>query len=458
MSSTAATPGTVTGAFDKTALDRLLRGREEPSWLVDRRRSAFERFETTPMPTLRDEEWRRTDIRALRLDQFAPPAPHEPSEAAREALEPAYRGLDALYGTGIAQVDGVPSKAPDPAKLGGAVFVDLASAVKEHGELLRDLLMTGAYQPGADAFAALHAAFWTGGVLLYVPKGVKVETPLFHLIGLSAEGNTDLNHSIVVLEEGAEATLVQETASGDRGRAPGLHVGGVELILRKGSRLRFVTIQNWDDATWHFSRERAVVGEDAVLQWTVGGLGSRLAKVNQEVALVGRGARAQVNGVIFTSGRQNLTYLTRQDHIAPNTTSDLLYKSGLKGKSRMVWRGMIKVEPDAQQTDAYQKNDNLVLDPEARADSIPGLEIEANEVRCTHGATAGPVDPEMVFYARSRGVDAETATRLIVEGFFADVYDRISVEPVRDTLALAVAQKLENGRAPALAPAEAGGI
>jgi Fe-S cluster assembly protein SufD len=194
------------------------------------------------------------------------------------------------------------------------------------------------------------------------------------------------------------------------------------------------------------------------LQWTVGGLGSRLAKVNQEVALIGQGARAQVNGVLFPTGRQNLTYITRQDHIAPHTTSDLLYKGALKDKSRMVWRGMIKVETDAQHTDAYQKNDNLVLDSDARADSIPGLEIEANEVRCTHGATAGPVDPEMIFYSRSRGIDEASATRLIVEGFFANVYDRISVEPVRDTLALAVAQKLEKGSAPALASAEAAGL
>ncbi|QDV37842.1 FeS cluster assembly protein SufB [Tautonia plasticadhaerens] len=446
------------GGFTDETFAAFLKGRDEPSWLADRRRSAFGRFKATPLPTLRDEEWRRTDLRALKLDQFAPPAPAEPSEAARAALEPAYRGLDSLYGTGIALVDGHAARSPDPSKLGGAVFVDLASAVQEHGELLKDLLMTEAFRDDADAFAALHAACWTGGALLYVPKGVKVETPLFHLVGLSAEGGADLSHTLVVLEEGAEATLVQETIGLDRGKAPGLHVGGVELILRRGSRLRFVNIQNWDTSTWHLSRERAVVGPDAALQWTVGGLGSRLAKVNQEVALVGRGARAQVNGVMFPTGRQNLTYITRQDHVAPNTTSDLLYKGGLKDRSRLVWRGMIKVEPDAQHTDAYQKNDNLVLDADARADSIPGLEIEANEVRCTHGATAGPVDPEMVFYARSRGVDEATATRLIVEGFFANVYDRISVEPVREALALAVAQKLELGSAPTLASAEAAGV
>ena len=159
-----------------------------------------------------------------------------------------------------------------------------------------------------------------------------------------------------------------------------------------------MNIQNWDSTTWHFSRERALVGRDASLQWTVGGLGSRLAKVNQEVALTGQGAEAQVNGVMFTTGRQHLAYFTRQDHMAPHTTSDLLYKGGLKDRSRIVWKGMIRVEKDAQRTDAYQKNDNLVLSDSARADSIPGLEIEANDVRCTHGATAGRVDEEMIFY------------------------------------------------------------
>jgi Fe-S cluster assembly protein SufD len=324
----------------------------------------------------------------------------------------------------------------------GVVFSSLAQAVKDHPALLERFLMTEAVDPSTDVFSALHGAFWTGGVVLYVPQGVKVDVPLFHLAGLSAAGDVELNHTLVVLEEGAEATLVQETAGRGRGDRAALHVGAVELILGRAARLRFVNIQNWDTGTWHFSRERAVIGPDAALQWTVGGLGSRLSKVNQEVALAGQGARAQVNGVMFTTGRQHLAYFTRQDHMAPHTTSDLLYKGGLKDSSRIVWKGMIRVEKDAQRTDAYQKNDNLVLAGTARADSIPGLEIEANDVRCTHGATAGRVDDDMIFYLRSRGISREAAIRLIVEGFFANVYDRITLEPVQETLRLAVADKL----------------
>ncbi len=437
-----ATPS-LSGGFTETSFEAFLRGRDEPQWLRDRRREAFATFQRTPWPTSRDEEWRRTDIRGLKLDAFAPQGRSEPSAEAYEAFEPLLKAHQSLYGTGIAQLNAEVVRAAETAHLGGAVFLDLGRAVKEHPELLERYLLTDAVRPEADALSALHAAFWTGGTLLYVPEGVKVEAPLFSLIGLARGGRLDMEHTLVVLEEGAEATLVRETSGLDRGVEPALHVGAVELFVGRGAKLRFVNIQNWDASTWHFSRERALVGPDAALQWTVGGLGSRLAKVNQEVALTGEGAHAQVNGVMFTTARQHLAYFTRQDHQAPHTRSDLLYKGGLRDHSRIVWKGMIRVEKDAQKTDAYQKDDNLILSDHARADSIPGLEIEANDVRCTHGATAGRVDDDMIFYAQSRGVARATAIRLIVEGFFANVYDRITLEPVREALRQAVADKME---------------
>jgi Fe-S cluster assembly protein SufD len=439
-SGTLVTPSS--SGFTEETFQAFLRERDEPAWLLDRRREGFARFQAFAWPSARDEEWRRTDIRALRLDAFKPPAVGEPSAAARAALHPAWEASSAHYPTGIEHINGALASAPDPARCSGAVFADLDRAVNDHPELVRRYLLTEAVTPSADIFTALHAAFWTSGTLLYVPKGVKIEAPLFSLIGLAGEGRVDLSHTLVVLEEGAEATLVRESAGRGETTSPALHVGAVEVFLAQGARLRLVNIQDWDHATWHFSRERALVGRDAALQWTVGGLGSRLAKVNQEVALAGQGASAQVNGVLFTTGRQHLAYFTRQDHLAPHTTSDLLYKGGLKDKSRIVWKGMIRVEKDAQRTDAYQKNDNLVLSHSARADSIPGLEIEANDVRCTHGATAGSVDDEMIFYALARGIARDTAIRLIVEGFFANVYDRITIDPVRETLRQAVATRL----------------
>jgi Fe-S cluster assembly protein SufD len=429
-----------TGVFGGGGLDAFLAGRDEPGWSADRRRAALARFEAMPWPTLRDEEWRRTDIRALKLSAFTPPGA---GDATLEGPLAALRdGLASRYAAGVVQVDGRTAQRPAPATLpAGVVFTDLASAVRDHRDLVERVLMTRAVIGDEDAFAALHAAFWTGGAFLYVPKGVALEAPLYHLVGLTPAGSVDLGHTLVVLEEGAEATLVQEAASPGR-TTPGLHAGAVELIVGDNAKLRFVNVQDWDAQTWHFSRERALVGRDASLQWTVGGLGSRLAKVNQEVALAAPGASAQVNGVMFTSNRQNLTYITRQDHQAPGTTSDLLYKAVLRDASRVVWKGMIRVEKDAQKTDAYQKNDNLVLSDAARADSIPGLEIEANDVRCTHGATAGPVDEDMVFYLTSRGIPRPTAVRLVVEGFFAGVYDRVTVEPARETLERAVLAKL----------------
>jgi Fe-S cluster assembly protein SufD len=439
---TVTNPILATGGFTEESFKEFLRTRDEPSWLIDRRREAFARFQAFAWPNARDEEWRRTDIRAFHLNSFAPPDGQGPTTATRDLFDPLWKTLSSQYATGIEQIGGGLSRQADPARLGGAVFVDLTRAVKDYPELIERYLLTEAVTPASDIFAALHGAFWTSGALLYVPKGVTVESPLFSLIGLARQGRVDLSHTLVVLEDGAEATLVRESA-GQRGdETPALHVGAVEIFLAQGADLRFVNIQNWDQSTWHFSRERALVGRDAALQWTVGGLGSRLAKVNQEVALTGQGAKAQVNGVMFTTGRQHLAYFTRQDHIAPHTTSDLLYKGGLKDHSRIVWKGMIRVEKEAQRTDAYQKNDSLVLSEFARADSIPGLEIEANDVRCTHGATAGRVDEDMIFYARARAIPREVAIRLIVEGFFANVYDRISVESVRETLRQAVETKL----------------
>ena len=222
----------------------------------------------------------------------------------------------------------------------------------------------------------------------------------------------------------------------------GFHCGGVELIVGNGANLRFVNLQDWGSSVWHFAHQKATVGRDAQLQWTVGALGAKLAKVNQHVALEGRGANCQVNGVMFTEDRQHLAYHTLQHHVAPDCRSDFLYKAALQDQSRTVWRGMIKVDAEAQQTDGYQRNDNLLLSEQARADSIPGLEIEADDVRCTHGSTSGRVDEELIFYARSRGFTRKEAIRIIVSGFFQQVFDRITIESVREALGQSIARRV----------------
>jgi Fe-S cluster assembly protein SufD len=304
--------------------------------------------------------------------------------------------------------------------------------------------MTRAVQPDRDRFAAWHAAFWTGGSVLYVPAGVEISEPLHSLIALSSGGAADFSHTLVVLEDGASATLLEETVSADVD-SPGLHVGAVELLLGKGSRLRYVQLQNWNQKTWHFAHQVGRVASNASLQWTVGGLGAKLAHIHQHVRLDGRGAEAEVNGVTFAVQRQLISYYTQQTHHAPDTRSDLLYKEVLRDKSRVVWRGMIKVDPEAQRIDGFQRSNALLMSPDCRSDAIPGLEIEADDVRCTHAATAGRVDEEELFYCMTRGLSRYEAMHLIVEGFFHEVYNRIPVPAVRETLSEAVERKLGIG-------------
>ena len=276
--------------------------------------------------------------------------------------------------------------------------------------------------------------------MLYVPPGVVLPRPV-HIHSTLSDGGVDLGHTLVILDEGAEATVLGET-SGEAN--PGLHCGGIELLLAPGASLRYVTLQNWGHRVWHFAHQKALLERNSQLQWTIAALGSQLAKVNQHVAMVGPGAHAQVNGVMFTEGRQHLNYHTLQHHMADNCTSDLLYKGALQDHSRLVWRGMIKVDVDAQKTCGYQRNDNLLLSGDARADSIPGLEIEADDVICTHGATTGRVDEEQLFYCQCRGLTRKEAIRIVVTGFFQQVFDRITIESVRDALGEAIGRRVRD--------------
>ena len=389
-------------------------------------------------PAQNAEEWSRTDIRLFRPDRFnwSREVPAAPAEY------PALLDQDVQLGGRAATMDSRPVQNELQAKWQskGVLFGCLEELLNEHPDLIRPHFLTAAFDPAYDRFAALHAAFWSGGQLLYVPRGVVVDEP-FHALSLLSDGGVDLTRTLVVLEEGAEATLLCETASFEA-LAGGLHCGAIELILAPGAHLRCVNLQNWGRGVWHFAHQKALVDRDAALQWTIAAMGSRLAKVNQHVALIGSGANCQVNGVLFTEDKQHLSYHTLQHHEAAKCRSDFLYKAALQDKSRTVWRGMIKVDPDAQQTDGYQRNDNLLLSDRARADSIPGLEIEADDVRCTHGSTSGKVDEELMFYAMCRGFTRKEAVQMIVTGFFQQIFDRITIASVRDALGRAIARRV----------------
>ncbi len=434
MTSTTSVPSS---GFQSDTFEQFLTSRShEPTWLREMRQAAWQEFLQRDLPTRREEEWMRTDIRLFSLDRYRLPSGQPTGAAAPAVLS---KGVD-LGGETVA-VNGmsVKSEIQSEWERKGVLFGDLASLVVEHADRLQPYLQQ-IVPPNIDKFSALHAACWSCGTVLYVPRGVVIEKPFYAQSTLSG-GAVDLGHTLVILEEGAEATFLNELGSGDPDDG-GLHCGATEVVLQRGSRLRLVTLQDWGFNTWHFAHQRAVIGQDASLQWTVGALGSRLAKVNQQVSLDGAGADSQVNGVMFTEGKQHLSYHTLQHHVAPHCHSDFLYKAALQDKSRTVWRGMIKVDPDAQKTDGYQRNDNLLLSNQARADAIPGLEIEADDVRCTHGATTGRVDDELIFYAQSRGFTRREAVRLIVTGFFQQVFDRITIESVRDALSMAIARRV----------------
>ncbi len=421
--------------FTPESFEAFLAGRSEPSWLTELRQQAWQTFEQLKLPSRREEEWMRTDIRLFRLDRFGLPAEQPSALSAPQPL--LTHGVDLAGHASALNSRHLVAQLDEELVQKGVLFGSLDEMVAAHGDLLRPhLFRTVDYK--ADKFAALHAAFWSGGMVLYVPRGVRIEKPL-HMFSALAGGGVDLGHALVVLEEGAEATLLAETSGDDQ---PSLHCGAIELVVGNGARLRYVNLQNWGSGTWHFAHQRGAVGRDGALQWTIGALGSRLAKVNQHVALTGAGADVQVNGVMFTEGKQHLSYHTLQHHQADHCRSDLLYKGALQDHSQLVWRGMIKVDPGAQKTNAYQRNDNLMLSEQARADSIPGLEIEADDVICTHGATAGRVDDNQIFYARCRGLTRNEAVRVIVAGFFQQVFDRITIESVREALGDAIGRRI----------------
>jgi Fe-S cluster assembly protein SufD len=422
--------------FTDEGFQVFLANRNEPSWLIESRNAAWQKFKELRWPSTRDEEWMRTDIRTFDLNKFHLPSPPMTAKLPHAVLS---EGVE-LAGSAATRDGGSVSKPWLDRKWTdkGVIFGNIVDLLAEHGELIQKYLFKN-FDGAVDRFAALHQAAWGTGTFLYVPRNVVIDQPI-HTLHTISEGGTDFCHTLIVLDEGAEATVLSELTNheGDSG----LHNGAIEIFVGDRANLRYVNLQDWSQRVWHFGHQNAVVGRDANLQWTVGALGSRLAKVNQHVELVGERAHCQVNGVMFTENKQHLSYHTLQHHQKPACTSDFLYKAALQDASRTVWRGMIKVDKAAQQTDGYQRNDNLMLSSKARADSIPGLEIEADDVRCTHGSTSGRVDEELIFYAQCRGYTRKEAIRLIVTGFFQQVFDRITIASVREALALAISRRV----------------
>jgi Fe-S cluster assembly protein SufD len=447
--------------LSREAVERLAAANAEPAWLREWRLAAWAAYEALPMPSRQDEDWRRTDIRGLPLGQLRAPnglvltGPTNPRLA--PGLEVAAE-LEADLGGVLALSDGAPVYQQLVDAAPGLILTDLATAVREHEPLVQAHL--GSVVPAAAGkFPALNAALWQGGTFVYVPRNTAVALPILSTLWQQAPSLAFQPRTLVVLERGASLTLVHDLRSADQ-PDPACYNGVVELVLGEGALLRYASLQRWGAHTWHFSTERARLGRDARLEWVVVGLGGRLTKSYVEAELAAPGASARLLGIVFGADAQHFDYHTRQDHVAPRATSDLLFKTVLADTARSVFVGLINVRKAAQQTDAYLANRNLLLAPTARADSIPRLEIEANDVRCTHGATVAPVDPEQVFYLQTRGLSPDEAETLIVHGFFEPVLEEIPAASVRDRVRAALAQKMARSRAALAASSrhgEAGG-
>jgi Fe-S cluster assembly protein SufD len=383
------------------------------------RADLLERYRALPMPTIADEAWRFTDLRGFDPDAFSVNG-GPPTTPGATMLDIEAAGLAAVAEGGI-EIE----RAPE-----GVTFEPLV----EHPRLYELV--------GVDEkFAAHNAAMWNHGLLVRVPKGVQLEQPLYVRVGNSVPNGSLFWRLLVIAEPESSFTLIEEYASAAPD-LPGYSNAAVELFVEQGAKLEYVSLQNLSHDTWHFATHHARVERDAELDWVAGGFGSKKGKIRIQNDLAGPGATSRVTGAYFTDGSQHLDYDTFQEHIAPHTTSDFAFKGALRDVSSAVWRGMIRVEKDAQKTNAYQENRNLMLSPRAHADSIPGLEILANDVRCTHGATLGQVDREQLFYLMARGLSRAEAERLIVRGFFSDVLDRIELQAVREALGAALEARI----------------
>ncbi len=379
------------------------------------RDEAAARFERLALPTTADEHWRFTDLRGF--DPGALSANGHVPASAPAMLELDVAGRAAATEAGIEIVS-----APE-----GVTFEPLPP---DHPAKL---------VPADDRFALENLARWQHGLLVRVPKGVELDRPLY--VQVTSGGGALYWRMVVVAEEGARFTLIEDIAS-VRPDTVGYTNAVVELFLDPGAKIEYVSLQNLARETWHFARHKAWLERDSELDWVIGGFGSKRGKVWIENDLAGPGATSRVTGAYFADGEQHLDYDTFQEHMAPSTESDFAFKGALREQASAVWRGMIRVEEGAQKTNAYQENRNLLLSPTAHADSIPGLEIMANDVRCTHGATLGRIDRDQLFYLMARGLTRGEAERLIVRGFFQDVLDRIELEPVREALGAALEARI----------------
>ena len=423
-------------AFTKAAVEELSSLHREPDWLRARRLESFGIYEGLAVPdTKRQEDWRQVDLKGLDLEAYAP-FQHPNGTAPSGSVD----GLSALLrqrGTSApaASIDAGLSRQ-------GVIFAPLAEAAREYPELVARHLFS-AVKPDRDKFSALHAALFSGGTFLYVPDGVRIDRPLVSQFWSAGSGAAVLPHSLVIAGKGSRFQYVDEFLSADR-QETALASGSSEVFLEESADVGYVALQHWSIKTWQFANQRFHLGRDARLKMVDVALGGHFARLRVEAMLEGPGSSADLRGLFFGTGDQAFDFRTLQAHVGPHTTSDLLFKGALRDRARSVYVGVVRVEPAARGSSSNQANRNLLLSEKARASSEPILEILNNDiVRCSHGATVGPVDPEHLFYLESRGIPRPVAERMLVQGFLGEVLDRLPVAQVRDAVEQELAARIE---------------
>jgi Fe-S cluster assembly protein SufD len=403
-------------------------------WLDDLRRRGAEAFESIAIPAQKDKGWEFTDLSELRLDAFA--VSNDGDLSARPRRKPV---VDQGDGPGVVQVDGVAERRA--AGVDGVVVATLEQAAVEYPDLVSPHL--GRLVFDRDKFSAQNSAQWRGGAFVYVPKKAQVEEPIILSVVQAAPGSALFSRSLIVVEDEAEVTIVEQYLSADD-ELEGYFNPVTELVVGQAARVRYLCAQDLSERSWILGSQRAQVARDGSLHWAGLGLGSGQGKLRMETDLQGRGADGRITGAYVGRGSQHLDYDTTQEHAAPDTTSDLAFRGILRDRATAVWSGMIRVDPDAQRTDAFQESRNLLLSDGAHADAIPGLEIEANDVRCTHAATVGRIDEEQLFYLMSRGLSRPESERLLVGGFLGAMAGRLEDSPfLHEAMARALERELE---------------
>jgi Fe-S cluster assembly protein SufD len=419
---------------------------KEPAWLRERRDHAWDVYERTPMPTTKLEEWRYTDLRkkldlgalALSTTATAPDDAEAWPLRLREAM-----ALDREASGRIVLIDGhvVHTELDAALTKKGVVLSSLHDAIETHPELVKEYLATKAVPPEEGKFAALNAALWNDGIFLHVPRGVKLDSPVRVTRWFSESGAAYFSRTLIVAETASRVSYCDEVLSDDLD-AQTLTSSAVEVIAQDGAQVQYVAVQRLGRGGFYQAVQRTLAQRDATLDTLNVALGGTTTRVDLNARLLGPGANSDMLGLYFGDEDQHFDFNTSQDHVAENAGSDLLYKGALDGHSRAVFRGIIRVHKGAQRTDAYQTNRNLLLSPHARADSLPNLEIEADDVKCSHGATVGQLDEEAKFYLMSRGLSRTAAERLVVLGFLGEVLSRLPLGGVGMKVTRVIEEKL----------------